>query len=70
MRQRSTSIDLPVPLDDASEARRRLSGFVATAMEHEIEREELGSFLRAMDAELGPIPADVAAEVRSAWRKR
>ena len=67
------SISLPGEL--AAEVRRRVgargvSGFVARAVAHELEREQLGAFLGEMERELGPIPPDALAAAKRAWPKR
>jgi len=49
---------------------RGLSGFVARAMAHELEREQLSSFLIEMDESLGPVPTQTLAVARSAWPRR
>jgi hypothetical protein len=46
---------------------RGLSGFVARAVEHELERDLLGQYLRDVEAELGPIPAAEVAEFDRQW---
>ena len=68
-------LSVSVPSDLARSVRRRvgprgLSGFVARAMQHELEREQLASFLRELDDELGPVPEDARARARRAWRGR
>jgi hypothetical protein len=47
-----------------------LSGFVARAMQHELEREQLGAYLEEIDKELGPIPDAAPTQARRAWRGR
>jgi len=49
---------------------RGLSGFVARAMQHELEREQLASYLAEMDQALGLVPAKTLAAARAAWPKR
>jgi hypothetical protein len=49
---------------------RGLSSFVARAMAHELEREQLGSYLAEMDSDLGSVPKKVLALARSAWPER
>ena len=49
---------------------RGLSGFVARALQHELEREQLGSFLAELDAELGPVSEKAVTAARAAWSKR
>jgi hypothetical protein len=48
---------------------RGISGFAARAMEHELERAQLGAFLQELESELGPVPDDLLAEARKAWHK-
>lgn len=67
------SISLPSQLAEAVRRRvgpRGLSGFVARAIEHELEREQLGSFLDELEQEHGPIPKTALARARRAWPKR
>jgi hypothetical protein len=49
---------------------RGLSSFVARAMAHELEREQLGSYLAEMDRDLGSVPKKVLALARAAWPER
>jgi len=46
---------------------RGLSGFVARAVEHELERDLLDEFLRALDAEFGVVPSRLVDEFDAAW---
>jgi hypothetical protein len=39
-------------------------------MQHELEREQLGSFLSEMDDALGPVPTKTLALARAAWPNR
>lgn len=48
---------------------RGISGFAARAIEHELERAQLGEFLRELEGELGPVPEELLDEAREAWRK-
>lgn len=64
-----------IPIELATAVRRRvgargLSSFVARSMEHELEREQLGSYLAALDAEHGPVSKIALARARRAWPKR
>jgi hypothetical protein len=64
-----------VPGDLARSVRRRvgprgLSSFVARAMQHELEREQLGAYLEELDRTLGRIPDAALKEARRAWRGR
>ena len=49
---------------------RGLSGFVARAIAHELEREQLGAFLIELDRRQGPLPRASLAAARRAWPKR
>jgi len=46
---------------------RGLSGFVAQAVEHELEREALNDYLDELDAAYGPMPAEVVEQYDDAW---
>ena len=46
---------------------RRLSGFVARAVEHELERDALGAYLDGLDDELGPVPAELVDSYDALW---
>ncbi len=68
-------LSVSVPLKLAARARKRvgargLSGFVARAMQHELEREDLGTFLAELDEELGTVSSKALAQARVVWRKR
>jgi hypothetical protein len=75
MAQSAAKLSVSVPADLASAVRRRvgargLSGFVARALAHELEREQLGAFLAELDAERGPVSKASLAKARRAWPKR
>lgn len=75
MANRVDKLSISVPSDLAAALRRRvgprgLSGFVATAIQHELEREQLEGLLRELDDEHGPVPAKELDEARQAWPKR
>lgn len=75
MGQPAAKLSVSVPADLASAVRRRvgargLSGFVARAMAHELEREQLGTFLAELDAVHGPVSKSSLAKARHAWPKR
>lgn len=75
MARGAEKLSVSVPSDLARHVRRRvgprgLSGFVARAMQHELEREQLGSYLEELDRELGPVPASELAKAKKAWRGR
>lgn len=46
---------------------RGLSGFVARAVEHELERDLLDEYLETLDAEFGPVPAELVEHVDEQW---
>ena len=75
MAQSAAKLSVSVPADLASAVRRRvgargLSGFVARALAHELEREQLGAYLADLDAEHGPVSKASLAKARRAWPKR
>jgi post-segregation antitoxin (ccd killing protein) len=75
MTQSATKLSISVPVDLATAVRRRvgsrgLSGFVARAMAHELEREQLQTFLIELDELHGPVASTEINKVRRAWRKR
>jgi len=73
MAKPAEKLSVSVPSELARSVRQRvgprgLSGFVARAMQHELEREQLGAFLEELDRELGPIPRAALKQARKAWR--
>lgn len=46
---------------------RGLSGFVARAIEHELERDLLDEYLRDLDAEFGPVPDELVEQFDQLW---
>ncbi len=46
---------------------RGLSGFVARAVEHELERDLLDEYLDELDTEFGPIPEGLVESVDDVW---
>ena len=71
----AAKLSVSVPEDLAAAVRKRvgergLSSFVARAMRHELEREQLGVFLEELERELGPISANALSRARAAWPKR
>ena len=46
---------------------RGLSGFVARAVEHELERDSLSQYLDDLDAEFGAVPAEMVEEFDRLW---
>jgi Arc/MetJ-type ribon-helix-helix transcriptional regulator len=64
------SVTLPAGLLDRIRRRvgtRGLSSYVAHALEEEERREALQAWLTSQDAEFGPVPDEVIAEVRAEW---
>jgi hypothetical protein len=47
-----------------------LSGFVARAISHELEREQLGSFIDELEETAGPVAKKELSRARRAWPKR
>ena len=46
---------------------RGLSGFVARAVEHELERDLLDDYLKGLDEEYGPVPAGLVDQIDDLW---
>ena len=46
---------------------RGLSGFVARAVEHELERDALGRYLDDLDSEFGTVPAGLVEDFDKLW---
>ncbi len=68
-------LSISVPSALAAALRRRVgargvSGFVARAIAHELEREQLGAFLADLDRQQGPVSKASLASARRAWPKR
>ncbi len=68
-------LSVSLPLDLARAVRKRvggrgLSGFVAQALSHEMERTELEGYLETLEAEHGPVSKTNLAAARKAWPKR
>lgn len=75
MNKPAEKLSVSVPSDLARDVRRRvgprgLSGFVARAMQHELEREQLGAYLDELEKALGPVPEDALTTARRAWHGR
>lgn len=75
MAQPAAKLSISVPAELATAVRRRvgargLSGFVARAMAHELEREQLRAFLSELDEGAGPVAKVTLAKARRAWPKR
>jgi hypothetical protein len=71
----AAKLSVSVPTDLATAVRKRvgargLSGFVARAMQHELEREQLGAFVERFRRDLGPVPDAELAVARAAWPRR
>jgi hypothetical protein len=68
-------LSVSVPGELARSVRKRvgargLSSFVARALRHELEREQLGAYLAELEAERGPISRKALEQARAAWRAR
>jgi hypothetical protein len=64
------SVTLPAGLLDRIRGRvgtRGLSSYVAHALEEEERRDALRAWLNDQEAEFGPIPPEMMAEVRHQW---
>jgi hypothetical protein len=73
--QQAAKLSVSVPNDLAKAVRKRvgargLSSFVARAMRHELEREQLGAYLAELEQTLGPVPKKTLSAARAAWPKR
>jgi hypothetical protein len=74
MSRTAAKLSVSVPLALAKTVRKRvgsrgLSGFVARAMQHEIEREQLGAYLTELDATSGPLSKATVEQARHAWHR-
>ncbi len=75
MSQSAAKLSVSVPSELAAAVRKRvgargLSGFVARAMAHELEREGIGTLLKQLQEELGPPSKSEMARARRVWPKR
>jgi hypothetical protein len=75
MGQPAAKLSVSVPGELAAAVRkcvgaRGLSGFVARAMAHELEREGLGILIHELEEKLGPPSKSEMTRVRKAWPKR
>jgi hypothetical protein len=75
MGQPAAKLSISVPSELAIAVRKRvgargLSGFVARAMAHELEREGLGALLQELEAKIGPPTKPDLARARTTWPKR
>ena len=74
MAQTAEKISISIPRDVAAAVRKRvgargLSGFVAQALIHELEREKTRSFLSELDEKFGPVSKADLARAKRAWQK-
>jgi post-segregation antitoxin (ccd killing protein) len=75
MGQPAAKLSVSVPSELAAAVRRRvgargLSGFVARAIAHELEREQVGAFLAELDRDIEPVSEAELSRARRAWPKR
>ncbi len=75
MEKSSAKLSVSVPEELAAAVRRHvgrrgLSGFVARAMAHELEREQLGAYLAELDEAEGLVSEEALESARRAWPKR
>ena len=75
MSELAAKLSISVPSELAEAVRRRvgprgLSGFVARAIAHELEREQLAGLLDELEQEHGPVSKTALATARRAWPKR
>ena len=75
MSQPAAKLSVSVPGELAAAVRKRvgtrgLSGFVARAMAHELEREGIGVLLGELEQEIGPPSKAEMARARKAWPRR
>jgi hypothetical protein len=75
MGQPAAKLSVSVPSELAVAVRKRvgargLSGFVARAMAHELEREGLGALLQELEAKVGSPTKSDLSRARKIWPKR
>jgi len=75
MNQPAAKLSISVPGELAAAVRKRvgsrgLSGFVARALAHELEREGVRAILDDLEQTLGPPSKSDLARARKAWPKR
>jgi hypothetical protein len=75
MSQPAAKLSVSVPGELAAAVRKRvgargLSGFVARAMAHELEREGVALLLEELEEELGPPAKADMVRARKSWPKR
>ncbi len=73
MSRPAAKLSVSVPAELADAVRRRvgahgLSSFVARAMAHELEREQLGNFLDELEKAQDPVSKKELAKARRAWQ--
>jgi hypothetical protein len=73
--QSAAKLSVSVPGELAAAVRKRvgargLSGFVARALEHELEREGVRALIEDLEGTLGPPSESDLARARKAWPKR
>jgi predicted transcriptional regulator len=68
VRKWSVSIDEELAARvEAHVSNRDPSGFVAKAVEHELERDALGAYLEDLAAEFGAVPLDLIEQYDELW---
>jgi hypothetical protein len=75
MSKGAARLSVSVPADLVRAVRKKvgsrgLSGFIAHAMKHELEREQLDPLLAELDEKLGPVSKKALSEAQAAWRGR
>jgi len=75
MGQPAAKLSVSIPGEIAAAVRKRvgargLSGFVARAVAHELEREGIGVLIAQLESEVGPPTKADMARARRAWPKR
>lgn len=75
MGQPAAKLSISVPSELAAAVRKRvgargLSGFVARALAHELEREGLAALLDELEEKVGPPSKSEIARARKVWPKR
>ena len=75
MSENVAKLSVSIPAALAKDVRRRagprgLSGFVARAISHELEHEQLGSFLEQLQEGADPVSPAELKKARRAWPKR
>jgi len=73
MRQLAAKLSVSIPGEIAAALRKRvgargLSGFVARAVAHELEREGVSVLIAQLESEVGPPTKAAMARARRAWR--